>query len=189
MTYVERGKLPKDRSSGSSPLIPPATTESPLCTWSVGQKKPGLWVGALGRRLFLKQTRETKPDNATRPGAHDRDQTHTRNPKRRPEARSHPHSQDTRKQAPGNGRTDEPENQVAFPTLQFDLRRGTLAVLPPSRVSPVLISRLRHRCGPSKREPHWIPIQCGRHVVARTHLVLVVRLENSQRPANPPAWN
>ena len=39
MTYVESGYLPKDRSSGRRPSLP-ATTESPLFTWSVGQKNP-----------------------------------------------------------------------------------------------------------------------------------------------------
>ena len=129
--------------------------------WSVGQKKPGLWVGALGRRLFLKQTRWTKPDNATMPGAHDGTRhTHTE-PEKKARGQGHPHSQDTRKQAPGNGRTDEPENQVAFPTFRFDLRgRDTGRTTAFSRV-PVLFSRTRHHAEPARESFTGPPSSVG----------------------------
>ena len=125
-----KGVVPVKRSVlGSSALI---------STIMVG--KPGLWVGALGRHLFLKQTRRTKPDNATRPGAHDGTRpTHRTGTEGQRQGR--PHTQDTRKQAPGNGRTDEPEIQVAFPTFRFNLRGGTTGRTTAFSRVPVLISR------------------------------------------------
>ena len=107
----KRVYLLKDRSSGRGPLFRPPWPENPG-----------------------NQTTQQGQEHTTGPDKHtEREQ--------KAKGQGRPHTQDTRKQAPGNGRTDEPEIQVAFPTFRFDLRRGTLAVLPPSRVSPVLISR------------------------------------------------
>ena len=80
--------MPKDRSSGRRPSLP-ATTESPLCTWSVGQKKNR----SLGRCPGSLPLLETDPEDETRQQNKARntrrDQTHTQNRKRRPEARAY----------------------------------------------------------------------------------------------------
>ena len=116
------------------------------------------------------QTTQQGQEHTTGPDPHTE-------PEKKARGQGRPHTQDTRRHAPGNGRTDEPENQVAFPTFRFDLRGGTLAVLQPCRVSLFTFLASATVRNQREREPHWIPIQCVRHVVTRTHLVPVVRPE------------
>ena len=72
--------------------------------------KPGLWVGALGRHLFLKQTWRTKPDNATRPGAHDgtRPTHRTGTEGQRPRPPTHPGHQETSARKRAHRRAGDP---------------------------------------------------------------------------------
>ena len=155
MTYVERGYLPKDRSSGRRPSLP-ATTESPLFTWSVGQKKKNcLWDGAPSRCLFLKQTRRTKPDNTTRSGAHDGTRPTHRTGKegQRPGPPTQPGHQETHARKRAHRGAGEPGS---FPHVLVRLEgRDTGCTTALSRV-PVLISPLRHNAD-SARESYTGP--------------------------------
>ena len=141
MTYVERGYLPKDQSSGRRPSLP-ATTESPLFTCSVGHKK----TRSLGRcpgSLPLFETDledETRRQNKARNTR--RDQTHTQNRKRRPEGRpTHPGHQETRARKRAHRRAGEPGSFHHVLVRLEGRDSGCIKTL--SRV-PVLLSRLRH---------------------------------------------
>ena len=127
--------MPKDRSSGRRPHSRPPRRARSARGWSFRKNPVFGSVPKVVASFFVTdpqdETRRRRRARTTR-----RDQTTNRTGTEG--QRPGPRNQDTRKQAPGNGRTDKPENQVSFPTFRFDLRGGTLAVLPPSRVSLLL---------------------------------------------------
>ena len=130
MTYVERGTCqkisPRVVAPHSQPPRRPALHVVGRSTQSLG-RCPGSF------------SFETDPEDENQTTQQGQERTTGPDPHTEPEKKARgqgrPHSQDTKRHAPGNGRTDEPENKVAFPTFWFDLRGGTLAVLQSCRVS------------------------------------------------------
>ena len=106
-----KGYLPNDQSSGRRPS-PPATTESPLFTWSDGQKK----TVSLGRCPGSLPLFETDPEDENQTTQQGQEHTTGPDPHTEPEKKARGQGRPHR-HAPGNGCTDEPENKVAFPTF------------------------------------------------------------------------